>query len=673
MSRRPTKLPVGHLHRYEKTVRPKSKAEYHAHNIMGTWRCLRDANLKRYQRMVPRILALEQECNRLSNNELLKEISTISHNLRAKGLEDENLWRAFALVREVTGRTLGMYHFESQILGGLTLLHGCIAEMQTGEGKTLTAILPAAVTALMGVPVHVVTANDYLAQRDKEETQPVYEGLGLTVGCITQGMSVEQRQEAYMCDVVYCTNSELAFDYLKDQLILEDASSSLVRHAERLSGGRPDASKLMLRGLHFALVDEADSVLFDEARTPLVISAGVPQSEQQNLAYQQALEIAAKLTDEHYQVDRTKRQVQLLPAATDEIAAQSLHLGAFWSGEVRRLELVHKALMAMYLFEQDLHYIIRDGKLVMIDEHTGRLMPDRSWEQGLHQLIEIKENCEPTDPRETLSRITYQRFFSLYGHLCGMTGTTQALKKEFWSTYSLPVVTIPTHAPSLRKALPVCVFDNQESQWKAVVHEVQARLDAGQAVLIGTDSVAESEKLSAWLKRDLIAHQVLNAKNDEDEAEMVAKAGQVGAVTVATSMAGRGTDIKLAHDVKEAGGLHVILTQFQDSSRIDRQLIGRCARQGDPGSYRYILSILKSDAMPWWYPSKLQERRHATAVITLDEQRQRPLTGWAYRFHLYLLTKYQKNQEKHHARIRKALQRNDERQAQRLAFSGRKY
>lgn len=537
----------------------------------------------------------------LSDQELDNEIQNLKTALYQRGLTHYSVARAFAVIREVSGRELGMYHFDSQLLGGLAIIYGNIGQMQTGEGKTLTATLPLATAALAGIPSHLVTVNDYLTQRDAELMAQVYQRLGLSVGIIIQGLQTNERQRQYACDIVYCTNNELAFDYLKDSILLKGKSSLLNLHAHRLlnhsnKGKLSDINDLMLRGLHFAVVDEADSVLLDEARTPLIISGEETPIAAQQEVYAQAMALIPQLIEgKEYKVWKHRRHIEITPSGEQKAAKLCENLGALWKGRVRRLELIRQALTAWHLFERDKHYLIDDSteqrKVIIIDEHTGRMMPDRTWEQGLHQLIEIKENCPLSAPRETLASISFQNFFLHFHHLSGMTGTTSHVRSELWRVYNLPVVDIPTHKTSRRQFLNYKIFPKEQQKWQAVVSRVKTLKAQHRPVLIGTLSLASSEQLSKYMDEAGIEHQVLNARQDKFEANIVARAGSSGSITIATSMAGRGTDIKVDEATNELGGLHVIITGLHESSRIDRQLIGRCARQGDRGSYELLLSL----------------------------------------------------------------------------------
>jgi preprotein translocase subunit SecA len=544
------------------------------------------------ERRLERIVAATERAatalGHLPDAALCTRATTLRPLLRRKGFDDIVLAAsAFALVREAAARAIGLRHFDVQLIGGWAMLNGMLAEMETGEGKTLTATLAAATAALAGRAVHVITVNDYLAERDAQWMRPVYEALGITVGCVKQGMDPDARRAAYRCEIVYCCNKEIAFDYLRDRRVLGGKPRAIAMKLDAL-GGTGVAPRLLLRGLQFAIVDEADSVLVDEARTPLILSAEADHSQQETL-YAQALELARRLGEGDYRMAETGMEISAQGLDRLEALGEGLH--GVWRGPRRREQLVRQALSALHAFQRDRHYLVRDGKVVIIDENTGRLMPDRSWEQGLHQLIELKEGCEVTGRRETLARISYQRFFRRYVHLAGMTGTASEVAGELWAVYRLRVARIPTHKPGRRVRAADRVFGRSERKWQAVVATIAELRDAGRPVLVGTRSVAASETLAAHLDKAQIPYRLLNARQDRDEAEIIAQAGAPGCVTVATNMAGRGTDIKLAPGVAERGGLHVIATELNDSARIDRQLFGRCARQGDLGSCQAILAI----------------------------------------------------------------------------------
>jgi len=557
------------------------------------------ASHRRLARIVAATDAAAAGLDALTHDALRSRAAELRVALARAGVRELGLAaRCFALVREAASRSVGQRHFDVQLVGGWAMLNGMLAEMETGEGKTITATLAAATAALAGHAVHVITVNDYLAARDAEWMRPVYEALGLSVGCVRQGMEPNARRAAYRCDVTYCTNKELAFDYLRDRMVLGGRPRLIAATVDALSGN--DAlQRLLLRGLQFAIVDEADSVLVDEARTPLILSAQARQGQEERL-YRDALDLAQQLSEGDFRIG--DQGVEIRDSGLDRLEALSEPLSGVWRGPRRREQLVRQALTALHVFQRDKHYLLRDGKVVIIDENTGRLMPDRSWEQGMHQLIELKEGCEVTGRRDTLARISYQRFFRRYVHLAGMTGTAREVAGELWAVYRLRVATIRTHKPGRRRRLADRIYGASGLKWRAVVERVAELRRAGRPVLIGTRSVAASETLAAHLDGAGLPYRLLNARQDSDEAEIIARAGDAGCVTVATNMAGRGTDIKLAPGVAEAGGLHVIATELNDSARIDRQLFGRCARQGDPGSCEAMLAV-DEDLVASFFPA----------------------------------------------------------------------
>ncbi|MFC0171547.1 preprotein translocase subunit SecA [Vibrio comitans] len=603
MFSRPKRRPSSVVDRPQNTIEKQER-------MMRWWRaitayCSRPirASVWLYKPMLWRIKSKDAGYRSLSEDQLDARILEIRQSLLREGMTFNLTIECFALIREVAGRELGMWHFDSQVLGGLSILHGTIGQMQTGEGKTLTATLPVAAAALAGVPTHVVTVNDYLTERDAKLMTPVYQRLGLSVGIVIQGLQRGERQQQYARDIVYCTNNELAFDYLKDSIQLGQFNDSLQLHALRSLPKRDSVlGNLMLRGLHFAVVDEADGVFMDEATTPLVISGETTPQQEQSELYSQAYGLISHLQQgRDFSIHTSMRTVDILASGEELIQAKTQNLGPLWQARIRRLELARQALTAEHLFIKDQHYLVDEGKVVIIDEHTGRRMPDRTWERGLHQLIEIKEGCELSDPRETLASISFQNFFRYYHHLSGMTGTADEVKSEFWRVYGLPVVDVPTHKKSKRVHLGTTISASNEQKWLTIVAKISAiRKQSSRPIMVGTQSLKASERLSSLLADKNIEHQVLNARQDQTEAEVVEQAGHKGRVTIATSMAGRGTDIKLESEVEAQGGLHVIITGLHDSSRVDRQLEGRSARQGDHGSVEYILSLEEEIITQGW-------------------------------------------------------------------------
>lgn len=542
----------------------------------------------RLRKFIAQANAAEPALQGLDEAGLVADLQTSCLGMRQQGFTDELLARAFAVVREASWRTLGMRHHDVQMIGGWALLQGMIAEMETGEGKTLVATLAACTAAAAGAAVHVITVNDYLAGRDAEQNGPLYAFFGLQIGVIKEGMSPDQRRAEYAADVVYVSNKEIVFDYLKDRIATGGALATQYRLRSLYRAGQQP--NLLLRGLHVAIVDEADSILIDEARTPLIISETIPDEHGGEL-YHTGIELAGRMVrGEHFDLT-AHREIWIKAAGEQFMREQSAGLTGVWTSTLWRRELLEKALTALWCYQRDQHYIIAEGKIQIVDEFSGRVMEDRSWERGLHQMIEAKENCEISGQRKTLSRMTYQRFLGRYLLLCGMTGTAAEVMPELRRVYDIEVFRIPTHVPGKRKRLPNRCWLTHAERWQAVAERAVELSRDGKAVLIGIRSVEASELLSGYFKERDIAHAVLNARQDKEEAETIAQAGQPGRITVATNMAGRGTDIRLAKAVSEQGGLHVILTEFHESSRIDRQLFGRCARQGQPGTVEALVSL----------------------------------------------------------------------------------
>ena len=604
----------------------------------------------------------EPACAQLELPGVQQAARELSKSLRRDGLVPASAAQAFALVGQAAQLTLGMKPFDVQLLGAWALLQGMVAEMHTGEGKTLTATLPACAMALSGVPVHVITVNDYLVRRDAEQMGPIYAALGLTVGIVTEDQQPHERQAAYACHIVYATNKTIVFDYLRDRIQLGGKTDTLRLQIDKLAGAQSKVRRLLLRGLSFAIVDEADSVLVDEARTPLIISAPSDAGDEARVAVQ-GIALAQQLREgADYTVRADQRLVQLTDAGRQTVARLCEALGGVWAGLLRREELAVQALSALQLFHRDEHYLVRDDKIQIVDEYTGRVMADRTWERGLHQLIEAKEGCSVTAQKEPLARISYQRFFRRYQHLAGMSGTAREVQGELGYIYGLPVVSVPTNRPSRRQTRAERVYPTEAEKWQAIGERIQEIHRSGCPVLLGTPSVAASERASAMLQRLHLPHEVLNAKQDSSEAEIVAAAGQPGRITIATNMAGRGTDIKISPQVAALGGLHVILSERHDSKRIDRQLAGRCARQGDPGVFEVILSM--EDALL----KQLGKRTLAGITAAAIQRRSGPLARWAG---VLFIRFSQRRVERAHSQIRQALLKLDQQVGNLLAFSGR--
>ncbi len=547
---------------------------------------------QRFLRRAEKVLALEEHFSQITDAKLREAAGELREIFRLRRDNHSDLERAFALVREVAVRQIGESPFHVQIAGAFGLENGCIVEMATGEGKTLTATMPATVAGWRGQGCHIITVNDYLAQRDAEWMGRIYRFCGLSVAHIAQGMSAADRRAAYLADITYCTNKEVTADFLRDRLVLgrlRGLSSTLLTKIAR--AGQSIIDRLVQRGLNFAIVDEADSVLVDEAITPLIISGPAPNPEQAE-AFRQAADIVTHLNqDTDYRVNARYREVELTNEGKARLADLAETFGNIWQGARRREEVATKALVAKELYSLDKQYVIDDGKVVIVDDFTGRLMPDRSWRDGLHQAVEAKEKLEITPPKDTYARISFQRFFRMYRKLSGMTGTASEASAEFWQIYHLPVVVIPTNRPCIRKNLPDIVLPTRTAKWNRILLEIRRVHETGRPVLVGTRSVRDSEYISQLLESENLDHQVLNAVRHREEAQIVAGAGQTGRITVATNMAGRGTDIKLGRGVAKSGGLHVIASERNESARIDRQLFGRCARQGDPGSAQAIVCL----------------------------------------------------------------------------------
>jgi preprotein translocase subunit SecA len=587
-------------------------------------------------------------------------VAQLRGRLARDGLTDELMHQSFAIVREVADRTLGTPHYDVQLMGGWIMANGMLAEMATGEGKTLTATLPAATAALAGIPVHVISSNDYLVARDAESMGPIYRALGLSVGTITNDeKDPDLRRAAYACDVTYATSNQVTFDYLRDR-IGSKGQRGLAARLEGLYAERPQLCRPLLRGLCYAIIDEADSILIDEARTPLVLARQGASDEQERF-YKRALRLARALEEEvDFVLDRRAGAISLTADGQERLAELAKPLGGIWSGPRRRQEWVQRALSALHLFDRDRHYLVRDDSVQIIDQLTGRVSIDRSWDSGLHQLIEIKERCPVTPENETLARISYQQFFRRYLRLAGMTGTAREVAPELWSVYGLNTVRIPTRLPSQRVIRPPRVYTTAADKWDAVVDRIRAVQAEGRPALVGTISVESSEALSRLLSEQGLQHQVLNARQDEEEARVVAEAGQAGLITVATSMAGRGTDIVLGPGVVERGGLHVIATEQAEARRIDRQLIGRCGRQGDPGSCEAILSI-EDEGPALYFPRVI--RRFLTRISGRRKILPQPLA-------FLLLPLPRKAEEKRHRRIRRSMMELEEYLEDLMSYSG---
>ena len=526
--------------------------------------------IKKMRAIADHINEIEPNYVKLSDANLVAKTDEFKRRLQKGETLDDILPEAFAVVREASKRVLGMRHFDVQLIGGICLHRGNIAEMRTGEGKTLVATLPVYLNALTGNGVHVVTVNDYLATRDSEQMGRLYNFLGLSTGLIVANLDFNQRKEAYACDITYGTNNEFGFDYLRDNMV-------------------SDVSQMVQRPLNYAIVDEVDSILIDEARTPLIISG--PGQRSTDNYYKLAKIVPHLVKDEDYTIDEKQKTI----APTDSgIAKVEKMLGVENLYDAENIELNHllgASLRAYAMMHRDTDYVVKDGEVVIVDEFTGRLMFGRRYSDGLHQAIEAKEGLKVERESQTLASVTFQNYFRMYKKLAGMTGTAKTEEKEFIDIYGLEVLPIPPNKPLARIDLPDQIFKTKAAKYRAVVRNAVERHQTGQPILIGTTSITQSEELSDMLLRAGVPHKVLNAKHHEKEAEIVADAGQMGMVTIATNMAGRGTDITLGEGVPELGGLAILGTERHESRRIDNQLRGRAGRQGDPGSSQFFLSL----------------------------------------------------------------------------------
>jgi preprotein translocase subunit SecA len=527
-------------------------------------------HLRRIQPIVDEINAFEPKISALTDEQLAHKTIEFKEKLAAGKTLDDILPEAFAVCREAGKRRIGQRHFDVQLIGGIVLHQGKIAEMKTGEGKTLTATLPLYLNALTGKCATLVTVNDYLASRDSAWMAPIFTSLGLTVGCLQNSMNDAERKKQYACDILYATNNELGFDYLRDNMKfrLED---------------------YVQRELAYAIVDEVDSILIDEARTPLIISGS---SGEESELYAIADKVVKRLSKgDDFEVDEKQRSIQLTEAGNDKVE-HALNIKNLYAVEsLGLLHHINQALRAHFLFKKDVDYVVKDGEVLIVDEFTGRILPGRRYSDGLHQALEAKEHVDIEKETQTLAAITLQNFFRLYKKLAGMTGTALTEAEEFYRTYSLDVVSVPTNKAMIRQDKPDLIFFSKNAKYRAIVEDVKERHKKGQPVLIGTIAIETSELLSDVLTANGIPHDVLNAKHHQREAEIVTHAGQAGHVTIATNMAGRGTDIKLAPESIQAGGLYILGTERHESRRIDNQLRGRSGRQGDPGESRFYISL----------------------------------------------------------------------------------
>ena len=560
--------------------------------------------LKRFEKIADKIEEQKESLEKLSDEKLIEKTEKFKHRLENGETVDDLVVDAFAVAREAAKRVIGEFPYRTQILGALAIHYGNIAEMKTGEGKTLTSVMPAYLNALTGNGVHIVTVNDYLADRDANWMGQIFRFLGLTVGINNRELSAEEKREQYNCDILYSTNNEIGFDYLRDNMV--------IKKEDRVQ-----------RKLNFAIVDEVDSVLIDEARTPLIISGGSLHTSSQYIEAQRFVETLKENDD--YTIDEKTKSISL----TDE---GSIKCEKFYKidnmYDIKHSSLVHnvnQALRANYTMKNEVDYVVQDGEVVIVDQFTGRLMKGRAFSEGLHQAIEAKEGVKIEEETKTLATITFQNLFRMYNKLSGMTGTAKTEEEEFREIYNMYVIEIPTNKPVIRQDMADLLFATQKDKFNAIIEEVKQRHEKGQPILVGTISIETNELVSALLTKAKIKHEVLNAKNNAREAEIIAKAGQKGAVTIATNMAGRGTDIKLGEGVKELGGLCVLGTERHESRRIDNQLRGRSGRQGDPGYSQFFVSF-EDELMVRFGTDRFKDLLQAAGLGTTVNLRSKAMT-----------------------------------------------
>ena len=616
----------------------------------------------RYLHRAKRILKLQDRLENVAASRLRERAQEFRHLFRCGRERRHHLNQAYALISEVIFRQLEIRLHQVQIAAALAMDGGCIAELATGEGKTLAATLPATIAGWRGRGCHVITVNDYLANRDAEEMRPIYRFCNLRVAHVDGQMSGPDRQRAYDADVTYCTNKEVTADYLRDRLTLGSLRGLPAALLGKMAtGAEHGLGRLTLRGLECAIIDEVDSVLIDEAVTPLIISGDMPNTEQLE-AYRQAAKLVHHMEKrKDYRIDQRFHDVNLTNRGRLKLADLAEDLGGLWRGVRRREELIRQAITARDIYQRDKQYVVQDDKIVIVDEFTGRLMPDRTWRDGLHQAMEAKEELAINPIKGTQARISFQRFFRLYRKLAGMTGTAIENRQEMWVLFHLPVVAMPTHRPVIRKRASDRLFARANAKWQAVVEEIHRVHAEGRPILVGTRSVGASEKLAQRLEESGLPHRVLNAVRHAEEAQIVAEAGHVGRITVATNMAGRGTDIKPDREVCDLGGMHVIATERHEAGRIDRQLFGRTGRQGDPGTATAYLSL----------EDELFRRYGARWVMALLQLRITGTSATADFLTAFLINWVQKRAECRAFRQRKEVLKSDDWLEEHLGFAGK--
>ena len=618
-------------------------------------------NTRYYLRKADRVLALESRYSKLSNRQLKTTAGKLGVILHRSGLRHSALLHVLAITRELICRETGLKAYRNQVCASLVMLDHRLAEMHTGEGKTLSTNLAALSAAIAGIPVHVITANDFLVTRDADQLRPIAAKLGLTTGAIITELEPDQRKKEYRCNIVYCTGKELVFDYLRDNLGKQGTQHDLHHRLSRLSSGESASSGSVLRGLCLALIDEADSILLDEATTPLILSrqSGSGMTETH---YRQAFAMAQKLEDHlHFNSRQDSKQIELTPLGVATVRQLCRNLPGLWQINRFQRSTVTQALIALHRYHRDKDYLVANDEVHIIDPTTGRIAEGRQWSKGLHQFIELKEGCPLSQAFQPLARITYQRFFPRYLQLGGTSATLREAKGELLSLYALPVVSVPLNRPSQRTTAAPLIFHNAKTKWATVIAHTTAQRAEGRPVLIATETVGDSEHLSSLLETAGIPHVVLNARQNAEEAEIVASAGEPGCVTVATNMAGRGTDISLTSEIKALGGLHVISCQLNGARRIDRQLHGRCARQGSPGSVETLLS-LEELLFRQFLPGFIRQ------LLAKTSNQYQPLGSWSAN----LLPRFAQYRYEHQQRrIRSQLRKADEQNRLMLGVGGR--
>ncbi len=605
--------------------------------------------MQQWARLVPQIAALEEPLQAQADFDLKKTSLSLRYRARSGEPLDRLLVEAFALVREAGRRRLNMRHFDVQLLGGAAVHHNSIVEMQTGEGKTLTATLPLYLAALEGKGAHLATVNDYLAKRDSDWMRPLYEILGMKVGCIQSQQPQGDRAKQYACDITYGTANEMGFDFLRDRLLKRRISEGQRDLFGAMLGNASSGHEMPVQGdLNFMLVDEADSILIDEARTPLIISALPGEDEKLEAeAYRWAAQHAGEFTeDDHFEYDHKEKTVELTLPGRRKVREIKKHEAMDRMPLSTIYEHIERAIKVAREMILDRQFVVRDGEIVIVDEFTGRLGEGRKWRAGIHQAVEAKEGVEITFATNQAARITVQDFFLRYNRLAGMTGTASTSAGELYKIYGTRVRPVPTNKPPIRVKLPTLVFATAEDKWRAIIEDLIEQHALGRPILIGTRSIDKSELLSQLMAAHNIEHSILNARHVAQEADIVSAAGQPNKVTVATNMAGRGTDIRLGEGVKELGGLHVICSELHEAQRIDRQLIGRCGRQGDPGTYRQFLALDDEILETAFGPKKAEKFKQRGIALAGSG----PISGFESLFY-----KAQRKVERRHFRDRKVL------------------